>query len=57
MSMLVALLENTRRFADTFDSGHLPTPPARRVAVVHFLPFTDLDARPRAVRSGPETTA
>ena len=34
MSSLDALLENNRRFADTFDRGNLPMPPARRVAVV-----------------------
>jgi carbonic anhydrase len=34
MGTLDALLENNRRFADSFDRGDLPIPPARRVAVV-----------------------
>jgi hypothetical protein len=48
MSTLDAPLENNGRFADTFDSGGLPMPAARRVAVVDFLPFTDLDAETAA---------
>ncbi len=34
MSALDTLLEHNRRFAETFDLGHLPAPPARRVAIV-----------------------
>jgi carbonic anhydrase len=40
MSVIDELLEANRGYARTFDRGHLPMPPARRVAVV-----TCMDAR------------
>jgi carbonic anhydrase len=34
MSVTDQLLENSRRYAEGFDKGHLPLPPAKKVAVV-----------------------
>ena len=34
MSVTDELLENARRYADGFDKGGLPLPPAKHVAVV-----------------------
>ncbi len=38
--MIPGLVERNRRFAETFDAGHLPAPPAERLAVL-----TCMDAR------------
>jgi carbonic anhydrase len=34
MSMIDELLRNAQAYADSFDKGHLPLPPARKLAVV-----------------------
>jgi carbonic anhydrase len=34
MSVTDELLDNAQRYAETFDKGDLPLPPARRVAVL-----------------------
>ena len=54
MSTTDQLLENAKRYADGFDKGDLPLPPARKVAVVACM-----DARldPQKVLGLAEATA
>src|SRR4026209_2282527 len=48
MSVTDELLQNAERYADEFDRGGLPLPPAKRVAVLACM-----DARPDPARAPP----